>query len=596
MNFKIKILALSFWTIFAYAREAITLFHSDITINKDATLLVRETIQVISEGNAIRRGIIREFPTHYRHLGSNYVVSFQILKVLQDGVPAEYELEHASNGQKVLIGGENLLTPGKHTYIIEYATNRQLGFFSHQDELYWNVTGNGWRLPIDKAEVVVHLPAGIENKDITAEAYTGYYGEQETNYTHSIHFAAQNTQGNRALGPYIYFATTKPLRPLEGITIAVTWPKGVVTEPSWTTKLYWFFADNALLILIFLVLCLLGIFYLHCWHLMSVADRPGTIIPRFYPPAGMMPSAVAALLQKKFLDPMLAPDIVNLAVSGYITISTTTRLWGLSSDYTLTTTKDLKEWIAADPHWQSSYDGMLMSALFSKGNVIKMTQSNRAIIKNAIDVAQENSRLSRYLINLPVPPAMQIGFFAALLALGFGIVSLWLPHYEQDFMGIETTALYVLVLILVGCGVSLFSHWFKIYSPDGKKLRDEIEGFKMYLSTVEAERMKVIGSPPTKTPELYEKYLPYAMALGVDAQWTLQFDRVFAELARQGHAYVPGWYMGRGRFYSHDFSSSLHSSLTTAISSSTRAPGSSSGSGGRGFSGGGGGGGGGGGR
>ena len=124
---------------------------------------------------------------------------------------------------------------------------------------------------------------------------------------------------------------------------------------------------------------------------------------------------------------------------------------------------------------------------------------------------------------------------------------------------------------------------------------DRIEGFKMYLSTAEEHRLEKLH-PPEKTPELFEKYLPYALALEVDQEWSEKFAGVLQRAATD-QGYSPGWYHGRhwDSMHTGSFASGLGSSLSSAISSSSTAPGSSSGFGGGGSSGGGGGGGGGGG-
>jgi len=132
----------------------------------------------------------------------------------------------------------------------------------------------------------------------------------------------------------------------------------------------------------------------------------------------------------------------------------------------------------------------------------------------------------------------------------------------------------------------------------GRKIMDEIEGFRMYLGAAEEERLNLLN-PPDKTPQLFEKYLPYALALDLENQWSEKFARilVLASMAPGGSGYQPRWY--RGRLWrpgdTESFTRSLGNSLGAAVASSTTAPGSSSGSGGGGSSGGGGGGGGGGG-
>jgi uncharacterized membrane protein len=140
----------------------------------------------------------------------------------------------------------------------------------------------------------------------------------------------------------------------------------------------------------------------------------------------------------------------------------------------------------------------------------------------------------------------------------------------------------------------LFYHLLKAPTLRGRKVMDQIEGFKMYLSVAEKDRLNLLN-PPEKTPELYERYLPYALALDVENEWGEQFAEVLARAQVDGQPYSPSWYSGRSWDVSRTsgFSDSLGSDFAGAISSSSTAPGSSSGSGGGGSSGGGGGGGGG---
>jgi uncharacterized membrane protein len=124
---------------------------------------------------------------------------------------------------------------------------------------------------------------------------------------------------------------------------------------------------------------------------------------------------------------------------------------------------------------------------------------------------------------------------------------------------------------------------------------DFIEGFKMYLSVTEEQALNMRHQPDI-TPEVFEEFLPYAIALGVENEWGKKFEQQLTATGQE--AYSPAWYSGYrsgGHFYPARFTSSLGSSFSSAISSSSTPPGSSSGSGGGGSSGGGGGGGGGGG-
>ena len=168
----------------AAADERILDYHSDITIDADGSMVVDEIIEVRAEGRQINRGIYRDFPTRYKdRFGNDYVVEFDVVSVRRDGVAEDWHSETMSNGVRVYAGSANhTLKPGDYVYSIRYRTSRQLGFFADHDELYWNVTGNGWGFPIDQASAVVKLP-GSPAGGISVEGYTGHFGASGGDYT-----------------------------------------------------------------------------------------------------------------------------------------------------------------------------------------------------------------------------------------------------------------------------------------------------------------------------------------------------------------------------------------------------------------------------
>jgi uncharacterized membrane protein len=175
-----------------------------------------------------------------------------------------------------------------------------------------------------------------------------------------------------------------------------------------------------------------------------------------------------------------------------------------------------------------------------------------------------------------------------------------LPFIAGEIVGIvlfTTMTSLLSILLVLSIVVTNFVFYRLLKAPTllGRRMMDHIEGFKMYLETAEEERLNMMTAPE-KTPELFEKFLPYALALDVENNWAEKFNDVLSK-SGQVESYSPSWYMGRSwsSIGSSGFASSLGSSLSGAISSSATAPGSSSGSGGGGSSGGGGGGGGGGG-
>jgi uncharacterized membrane protein YgcG len=157
-----------------------------------------------------------------------------------------------------------------------------------------------------------------------------------------------------------------------------------------------------------------------------------------------------------------------------------------------------------------------------------------------------------------------------------------------------STSVFVLLILVILVGTNLLFHsLLKVPTRAGRDLLDRIEGYRMFLRVVDGNRLNQL-MPPEKTPELFDKYLPYAVALDCDLEWAQQFSAVL-ESARENDDYSPIWYVGNHPFPISAFPLAFGASFSNAIAASTATPGSSSGTGGGGFSGGGGGGGGGGG-
>ncbi len=562
--------------------EVINSFESLITVHPDARMDVQETINYTNHGIYGLHGIYRDFPTRYHdRWGNKVVVGFHIQQILRDGYPVPFHLKSMENGKRIYIGDpERIVEPGNYVYTIYYTTTRQLGFFENHDELYWNVTGNGWKFPIKHATAHVTLPHGIPADSIKTEGYTGYQGEQGSDYKTQV-----TTTG------VCLFTTTRALQPGEGLTIVVAWPKGFVTAPTWLTKIRDFVQDNMGILWLLLGLLILLFLYIPKYLSFRAEQRAisGTIIPRFYPPQGLTPSEVMYINRKGFDTKAFAAEIVNMAVHGYLTIAYEETSFLGTSSYTLQAKKMSRQAHEDTETEQEALYATLFKLLFARGETLKLNSSHHTILANAI------SHLRTYLSNMY--SAKCFNFNYSTLAMGvmiagvFGFIGLFLvPDTSESGFAWLVVIVYALITILFGLTM-------RGYTAEGMRLNEEIEGFKLFLATTETERLKIIGTPPTRTPELYETYLPYAMALGVEQQWSAQFATLFAQFAQEGHPYVPVWYIGTrpfSAFGAGEFSSQLSSSLSNVIAASATPPGRSSGSGGGGSSGGGGGGGGGG--
>lgn len=618
----------------ALAEERIKSFVSEATVNADASLDVTETITVNSEGRAIRHGIFRDFPTTYSDgNGQRVIVGFDVLSVTRDGSPESFALEPLGNGTRIRIGNKDvLLDDGLHRYEIRYRTTRQIGFFDKYDELYWNVTGNGWDFPIDDARVTIHLPPGATI--LQHREFTGGYGSR-----------ASDSRVISSSGNLFEAETTVALDPKQGFTVAVGWQKGLVTPPSDAQKWAWWASDNAGFFTLAVGLLLSALYFLFAWNRVGRDPPRGTIIPLFAPPRGLGPAAVRYVSRYGADDKGFAAALVGLAVKGRLKIA--------DDDRSFTITR----LAAGGGEPLTAAENALYLALPSGSTALK--QSNHAAI------SASRSALDRALANEFEGTAFlrNFGWFAAGLAisviclvagamllpggegaqglLAFGFMGLWwgvvLTVGWASFKGVfaarglwaRITSLGALIFLVpfAGAGIIapaaifsqgngspglyallaagallglinvIFYHLLRAPTQSGRQLMDQIEGFRLYLATAEEERLKVLN-PPEKTPELFERFLPYALALDCENEWNAKFTAVLAAAAAAGAA-APLWYSG-----SHwnsgsmgGFTDSLGRGLASSAAAAATAPGrvSGSGGGGGGFSGGGGGGGGGGG-
>jgi uncharacterized membrane protein YgcG len=613
------------------AEERITQFLSDVTVNADASLTVRETIAVFAEGDVIKRGILRDIPTTYLdNNGQRLVVGFEVLGVTRDGQAEPYALESLSNGTRIRIGDKDVfLERGEHRYEISYRTTRQIGFFQDHDELYWNVTGNGWTFPIERARVVIRLPADAR---IGEHAFsTGYAGD-----------TGQDAAVTSANGSVYEAATTRRLDPYEGFTVAVNWQKGILTPPSESQQWSWWISDNAGFAVLALGLLASAGYFFVAWSMVGRDPQKGTIIPLFTPPKNMGAACVRYVSRYGSDEKGFAAALVGLGVKGRVRITDDDGGFSISK---------LAEPAGGTPLTASE------RALYKSlpNGTTELKQENHARVGAAKSALETTLRQeydgSVFLRNF--------GWFAGGLAIsmvfllagafllpeGEGIAGLFAVGWTGVWWGAILTAgwtslkgfrgarglwrrissLFALVFLIpfVGAGLIgpaliiaqggfspgltvllgaaillgllnvIFYQLMRAPTEMGQKILDQIEGFRLYLSTAEEERLKVLH-PPEKTPELFERYLPYALALDCENEWNAKFAAVLAAAAAAGAA-APAWYSGRNWDFGRNggFTDSLGRSLAASAAAAATAPGQSSGSRGGGSSGGGGGGGGG---
>jgi uncharacterized membrane protein YgcG len=625
------------WAVPSHAQmERILDFHSDIALQDDSSLQVTETITVVAAGGLIRHGIFREFPTHYSDPYDNrYVVGFQMLSATRDSAEETFRVENYSTGVRIYLGDPKaMVPPGRHVYTLTYTTNRQLGFFSDHDELFWNVTGLGWNFRVDQASATVHLLPTIPADQVTLSGFTGPKDSRESKLSTSREADA------------FQFATTRPLFVREGLSILLKWPKGYVTPPTFSQKAEYFFRDNRDALLLATGLLVLLLYYLIAWAEVGRDPQPGVIMPLYEPPGTLSPAGMRYLVHMGFDNKTFAAAILDMAARGYLKIKED------AGSYMLSLTDKDERVLTPD-------EKQIAGVLFEGRKVIWLIQDNHEVIQAALLAVQKwlktaeykvyfvtNSRylLPPVLLSLAIVviylvaqggPQLFIGAFlcfwltfwsigvAALLKnavqawhaafsrgeIHFGdtgkaifLTLFCIPFVGGEFMGlaflVKTSSVALAVFIAASAVVHIvFLYLMKAPTFAGRRLLDQVEGFKMFLGAVESGRLNRTILPQ-QTPAVFEKFLPYALALDVEQDWSEKFSGVLAAAGtgpgNSGVAYTPSFYSGSslGAFTGSSFASSFSGSFTSAISSSSSAPGSGGG-GGSGGSGGGGGGGGG---
>ena len=548
------------------AGERILSFHSDIRVMTDGMIEVTETIRVRAEGNRIKRGIYRDFPVEYEdRFGNEVKIAFTPLAVMRNDRPEAFHTQEIRRGVRTYFGrSDRLIEAGEHTYVFRYRANRMLGYFEEHDELYWNVTGFDWAFPIDKASATVQLEFDAPLSGITKEAYTGPFGAQGGDYRARL----------QASG-HVHFEATTPLSPVNGLTIVVGWPKGFVDEPTRADQIGWLLKDNVNLLAAVIGYLLLLAYYVPVWRKYGRDPEEGVIVTRYEPPQGFSPASLRYIRQMYYDNKVMTAAVVNLAVKGYLEIEKR------GKSHWLTRNRPEAAIAAMAPGERE-----LLEGLFKDGNSVELDNANHKTLGKArgahreslIDDYKQHYFKTNATLNIP---AIIIVLATLLIALN---------------VGRGPTPLVIGAIVVAFLTMAFFAVIMKRPTLRGRKLLDEMLGFKEFLEIAEKDELN-LRNPPAKTPQLFEALLPFALALGVDQQWSERFATVLANIrGPDGGAYRPSWY--NGSWNSSNLSkttSKLSSSLNSAISSSVSPPGSSSGGGGGGSSGGGGGGGGGGG-
>ena len=548
-------------------------FDERVVINRDGTIVVTETIQAQFIGSNWH-GIYRTIPVEYTTpQGLDFTLLLQPIGVTDDSghsLKSEQSRQGRETKFKIYVPNPDNAT---RTVVLRYRVLNALTFFDDHDELYWNVTGNEWEAPLEHATASIELPAGVTG--LHAVAYSGAFGSH-------AHDAEVQSKSN-----VVEFSTTHSLGLHEGLTTVVGWDKGFVHEATTGQKILFILLSNWPILIPFGVFILMFYWW---WTGGREPDR-GSIMVQYEPPDNLTPAECGTLVDNEVTMRDISATLVDLAVKGYLTIAhqdNNTQL-GLTSDYVFHLKKPPGEWDNLKPHEQQMLRGIfvpesaalallsrlqevsknlplpLSSALFAQTQATAQAAQNpaisQAIAKEYSDTYQsvaEAGKVSlpevalsdlqnRFSLHLPFiqnyvfdtlkkhgyylrrPDTLRLAFVAFGILIGI----LMLP---VGFLLAATTgtapmpwivAAILTAIIIAGSG------WFmNARTITGSRTLAKVLGFEDFLGRVEKDHIERLE----RTPELFEKYLPYAMALRVEKKWVQAFSGIGVQ--------SPQWYQG----------------------------------------------------
>lgn len=579
----------------ALAEEKITNFVTNTYINSNGSADVIEKITVHTEQKELKHGLVRWMPVYFRDAQNNrYKIHYFFFKPLVNGLPAAFHMHYGAGSLAYYLGSQNALLPsGTYTYTLHYRIENAITYATHNDQFYWNVTGNFWKFPIENVDATIYLPKGVTTFDFSG--YTGRASDRGRD------FFVSKTQSNTAIN----FITTRTLQPGEGLTIALEWPKGFVTRPGWRNKMAGQFGyNNGNSFAVFFTLLLL-VYYLWLWYREAHKPVPGMTISLYQPPQDLSPAVMRFIVRMNIDIKTLTVAIISMAIKGFLTIEKDN-----SDAFTLH-----KQSASGDE--LSLAEKAVAAKLFSKADFLTIAPARRVKLTAALKKLKKtlHNELDKiyfvthaaYLlpgILLSVLAIISIAYathdFQDVLVLGcillFALTYLSnrlpamselisdfarAPTYKNAMNMLVGSFVIGVIVLLAGVMINpltdvlslsgfillglliylniLFYNLLRVRAPTSRKLIDQIDGFKQFLSMTEKERVKKTNLPE-KSPALYEEYLAYAAALDVENSWALQFAPLFVT-AEKDQASHPLWYTANPAAFVTDLNTAIATSI-----------------------------------
>ncbi len=565
-----------------FAAETIRDFSVKATLSQDRLLQVTETIQY-DFGAEPHHGIYRVIPEAYERNGGSYRLDFKFTRAAMDGQTVSWSVSNPSGNVEVKIGDPGQTITGTHIYTIEYETNKALNDFldetgtSHA-ELYWNVTGNDWQIPIEKTSFTLQAP-GQPTRTV---CYAGLLGSQES--TCQIKIEREQT----------VFTAMRSLAAGEGITIVAAFAPGVIRPLTTVEKVQMFIVDNVWVLVPVVVFVIM--FYIWWTHGRDPKGR-GTIIAQYEEPRGLAPASMVALMEQNVSTRAITATILDLARRGYLKVVFDTDPATQRENPSVAAVLDFARhrylevasgkdqtdrslpFLTQKPffHFErkkhadenmEEFEKTLFDGLFASGPSVTVDDLKGKYFQT-VDVARAQifkDLKARGLFG-PDPASVRAIWIGLVTVMVLGV------FFLADFLTpIIITSVAISAIIILAFGWQMPRR-----TKEGAMAKEECEGLKLFLSVTEKARLEFTDAP-AKRPEQFERFLPDAVAFGVEKEWAKQFEGIDIQ---------PSYMTGPLNTWTTFAMIDAVGHMEVAASTMYQAPSSTAGRGGSGFSGGG---------
>jgi len=564
----------------AYAAEnfVINNFQADMKILEDGRVQVKEDIEAEFVSGEDNHGIYRKIPEVYKRTeGGKHYTKIEVVSVKNNDTDTPYGTSRGSGYLQLKIGDPDKTIAGVQNYTIEYLVSGILQSFEDHDELYWNAVGDQWPVPIEAASATVTLPS---EEIIKTTCYEGSRGSQEL------------CKFQEPVGGEASFETSRALTPYEGLTVVVSYPKGlvpiIVVPPP---KSIWdsMFTLRNLIVLALAFLFTAGVAVWLWWKagrdvwwrrrfLYDPAAKEETrpvgahdpVVVEYDPPEKLRPAEIGTLIDERADTLDVTATIIDLAGRGFLKITEEPKKWAFgSTDYVLTK-------IAKEAGELLPYENELLNRIFEDGSTVNISSLKTKFYK---DLKVVKEKLYQNVVDKKFFAADPEKVRTKYLFFAIGAEMIGIAFVVAGFVSMLS------LLVALGVGVAaggiallIFSQAMPRKTAAGHEMWRRVKGYELFISKAERYRQQFF-----ERRNMFNEILPYAIVFGV----TEKFAQAFKDMGIEPPQ--PTWYTGVTPFNAAVFGASMSSFSSSLSSAMAAAPGGSgfSGGGGGGFSGGG---------